>query len=273
MSTFGILRKYSSSKKGKVMDKQSVYLLDFVSKSKQRGPEIVVSINQDHVEDVFDVLAVQRKELEESKRIVSYLKRQRRVVFKVDRYGKIGYGSCCIVREEHGQTDLCFRLERRKRLEIAATLQAILDVLNPFVLAEFDHGVQQVELATNTEARFHGHSVSGHGSAKLRSWLLGEASKPDSTAQRTVTNAMQEAWACIADHTHIRYANEVGARIVEDGRFLLGCFGNACDLSVYPEGVIGDDHPFEFSSHNLDMPSQQLTLIAGLAQLCALARA
>lgn len=255
------------------MDKQSVYLLDFVSKSKQRGPEIVISINQDHAEDVFAALAIQRKELEESKRIVSYLKRQRRAVFKVERYGKIGYGSCCLAQEEHGQTDLRFRLERRKRIEIAATLHVILDILNGFVLADLDHGVQQVELTTNIEARDHGHAVSGYGSAKLRSWLLGEASKPDSTAQSTVTNAMQDAWACIADHVHVRYATEVGARIGVDGRFLLGCFGNACDLSVYPEGVNGDNYPFEFSSHNLDMPSQQLTLIAGLAQLCALARA
>lgn len=56
---------------------------------------------------------------------------------------------------------------------------------------------------------------------------------------------------------------------------MLGCFGNACDIDIYPDHTCGEmDEPYvRFSCHNLDTAAQQMTLLAGLAKLCELARA
>lgn len=52
----------------------------------------------------------------------------------------------------------------------------------------------------------------------------------------------------------------------EDGWLNITCPGNGCGLNP---GSLGIDpgRGYEFSSHNVDSPHQQLTLLAGLAAL------
>ncbi len=53
------------------------------------------------------------------------------------------------------------------------------------------------------------------------------------------------------------------------------CPGDACDVSIYPDQIYGDalgTKSVRFACHNLDSAAQQITLIAGIAKLCELAR-
>jgi hypothetical protein len=62
--------------------------------------------------------------------------------------------------------------------------------------------------------------------------------------------------------------------VESDGRPIITCPGNACDFAVYPDGVdLGESYPKEMHSHNVDTPTQQLSLLYGLACLHDLARA
>jgi hypothetical protein len=81
-----------------------------------------------------------------------------------------------------------------------------------------------------------------------------------------VTSDMRRAWRATAPKSLKRYADRCNAG-VHDERFMLDCFGNACDVSIYPE-----TDP-DFSCHNLDTPNQQATLLAGLASLYERAKA
>lgn len=68
---------------------------------------------------------------------------------------------------------------------------------------------------------------------------------------------------------------ECRATIAPDGRFNLKCPGNACEVSIYPDRLYGDNmgtRSVQFSCHNLDGAVQQITLLVGIAKLCELAR-
>ncbi|HUQ30429.1 MAG TPA: hypothetical protein VM103_02820, partial [Candidatus Paceibacterota bacterium] len=85
-----------------------------------------------------------------------------------------------------------------------------------------------------------------------------------------IETAMQLTWRTIASKELKRYRTDCRASIREDGRFLLGCYGNACDVAIYPDGDDGATADYvlsEYACHNLDFAAQQLTLFTGIAAL------
>ena len=85
--------------------------------------------------------------------------------------------------------------------------------------------------------------------------------------------AMRQVYGTVAPSEVREYAEDCCARIGAEGRFYLTCFGNACDLAIYPDSDHSDreESPTNFSCHNLDTVFQQLTLLAGFAVLQELA--
>jgi hypothetical protein len=52
----------------------------------------------------------------------------------------------------------------------------------------------------------------------------------------------------------------------------VSCPGNACGLNSDFDSSFEENSGYDFSSHNVDSPMQQITLLSGLAALCDLAR-
>lgn len=121
--------------------------------------------------------------------------------------------------------------------------------------------------------------LSGYVFPTWRHWLTRTGQAADAKREKSrysgalpaeVTTAMRQTWQAIAVREWKRYRTECSARIRDDGRFMLGCFGNACDIAIYPDnddGAETDEAYSEYSCHNLDCSTQQLTLLAGLAAL------
>jgi hypothetical protein len=87
-----------------------------------------------------------------------------------------------------------------------------------------------------------------------------------------VVTAMRHAWRATARESWQEYVDECKGRIFQRGAFILDCFGNACDVGVYPSEFRTDETSHTISCHNLDTAEQQLTFLAGLAKLCELTR-
>jgi len=83
---------------------------------------------------------------------------------------------------------------------------------------------------------------------------------------------MRQAWVAVVPQDLREWASKCGAWITVDGRFMFECLGDACDVAIYPDSLEGEEGSVEFGCHNLDQARQQVTLLAGLAKLCALAR-
>jgi len=141
---------------------------------------------------------------------------------------------------------------------------------------------QQLDLNMRCElsATGYGHAVGGYLSTEVISWLRKVASAAPKNQQgieipAQVLAAMRSAWCAATSLEGAEWSRECRGYIWKDGRLSLICFGDACDLSIYPEHVYPDerDFPCAFSCHNLDTAPQQVTLLAGLATICALARA
>jgi hypothetical protein len=134
---------------------------------------------------------------------------------------------------------------------------------------------------TSCERGIHGHAVGGWLSVEIMGWLRHYAAANTQVnnvagMHPEVIRAMQAAWHAMSTPNLKRFTGprDIYGWIQTSGAFSLNCFGNACDLSVYPDQVHeGDDGPTEFSCHNLDSADQQLTLLAGLAKIYELARA
>lgn len=127
----------------------------------------------------------------------------------------------------------------------------------------------------------HGHSVSGWLSQDVMAWLKNYAKdKVDTNSfmqvapmHPEVVYAMRSVWYAISTPERRPYADAASGWVRENGAFSLNCFGDACDLSIYPDSYNGENYvSVEFGCHNLDSADQQLTLLAGLAKICELAR-
>ena len=142
-----------------------------------------------------------------------------------------------------------------------------------------------VEIMLNAEHRAegYGHAVGGHLSSTLVEWLREYAKDKASGSgihqaaplPDEVLLAMQTAWKAVTDPERHEYGEPPYTHgwVRQCGAFSLVCFGDACDLSIYPdETQHGVHESVQFGCHNLDSSEQQLTLVAGLAKLCELAR-
>lgn len=197
---------------------------------------------------------------------------------------EFGYGKCGLVLTKRDSVHLCIELSEQALHEVVLTIHVLTSVLNcdmQNAVADASNQHQLLELETQCRPGYemYGHSVAGNVSPRLVSWLRNKgeqaykcrSSLPELDA---VGNAMRHTWRVINQRTQWKSARFCGCTILRDGRFILTCPGNACDVAMYFDSRCDPEEPEEvrFSCHNLDQPRQQLTLVAGLAKLCELAR-
>jgi hypothetical protein len=255
---------------------QWIYDLSFCSRegSKSGAPEIVFALDARN----FGVV---------EKLLLNVQGRTRRVPFL--RGDIFGYGKCGHI--ERAGLQVRFHIELRSGVILDSLVQTIDTLLSAL------HASSRVAgfVASNREQQlFLQIGYGAHGGLGVGGWVYetfgkwlgiqGEnISPPKSFFSREnflggplperIQNAMSETWQAIAPRDMKRYANECYAGITPDGRFCFKCFGNACDVSIYPDqlhGKIGEGIT-RFGCHNLDARFQMMTLLAGVAALCGLA--
>lgn len=182
----------------------------------------------------------------------------------------IGYRNCGYLKRGE-EVEVRLPLRERHAAETVLTLTILLEAVNGIPGEERKSNRPQL-MSISSDCRRSGqyaHPLYGHVYPPMRRWLntLGTEGFPAS-----VVDAMRETWRAVAPQEIRKYADGCQAVVTEDGRFGLVCFGNACDVSIYPDYLWRDepDVSCEFGCHNLDTAFQQLTLIAGLAQMMSI---
>lgn len=199
----------------------------------------------------------------------------------------IGINGCGYVRENEQTVSFHFILATSTMFRVAKTLDLLMTCLG----GGFDgippaNEQQQVDLMIMTDrhrSAGYGHAVGGYASTQLTNWLRAyhqEVTKeplPKERSGRTlvemppiVVQAMQTTWSTVTQSS--AFTEQCRGQIDNEGRFWLTCFGDACDLAIYPDERIDSEYGAAMACHNLDGVNQQLTLLAGLAKLCELAR-
>lgn len=254
--------------------------------AKQKQPEIVFIIEEQYLELVYDRLAVLNSRFMNLAHTYFDGKVDTFISPKTDLFGGFGYGDCGYVTKNGDEAQLHIPLRSGHRmLEATYTIHILAMVLAvPFDEERQSNRDQQVSLETRADRYSRagwGHMLAGYVGPSLIRWLQrygsdhrdGIDSFWSAPLPEEVLQAMQITWRAITEGSYKRYADEIRGRISHEGRFLMTCFGNACDISIYPDQWIHDDcEHVRFACHNLDNPDQQLTLLAGLAKLCELAR-
>jgi hypothetical protein len=264
------------------MNPVHVYDLSFISKkvSESHTPEIVISIRRPYVgmfkERIFRLIGGDGGAAE-------YLHED--APFALFEGGRYGYRWCCRVVERPEARDIHFELydfqSRHTAMTLYKTLLVLRSCFGEEVFAEEAEPRQYLDVQTICRDTIHGHTVEGWVFPSFGRWLAaqGRGQKPPKAFSSemytgksfapVVKAAMAEAWEALAPLPLKKHKRNCGAGIQEDGRFLLCCFGNACDMGIYPDtlgsgmgkGIV------RFASHNLENHVQQLTFIAGLAAL------
>jgi len=197
---------------------------------------------------------------------------------------RFGYGACGHAIQDGASVALHVALGRGLDLRRAVlTIHLVANVLASMVDISTTPGEekQRVNFTTlcDNNTPIYGHAMSGRVSGEFRAWLAEQC--PPSLSllvevdvPNVVIRAMREAWCAVTDEDAHEWAQECRGWISMGGRFTLVCFGDACDISIYPD-VFTDGSVFEgarFECHNLDTARQQLTLLAGLATLAYVSR-
>lgn len=86
-----------------------------------------------------------------------------------------------------------------------------------------------------------------------------------------ITETVNDALVAMWPKTPKTLTKQSNCVFAPDGRFSIKCFGDACDLSIYPDGAHTDDF-WQMGCHNIDSPIQLLSLFCGFAKLTELAR-
>lgn len=259
-----------------------IYDLSFVGPVKRpyKHPWIVFTIDPSRLEGLVTVL----HKFSERTKTKEYFGIEKRFQLPIaDLFGnrEFGYGKCGRVKVSDDRVDFCIELKKSSLFDVALTINVLTHSLNFGFTGESvpTNQYQQLELETVcAQSAVYGHAVGGNASPPLLRWLKAKgASSGDmfghTSMPKSVVTAMRQAWYAISADRQRRWASECHGAITKDGRFTLECFGNACDVAIYPDGYYGNtDHDTRFSCHNLDTAVQQITLIAGLAKLCELAR-
>lgn len=267
---------------GAMYNTSELYELSFISPSKKqrRGPQLVFTIQAEYLAEISKRLDLLAKGWAEHANQYctrgSFFTPVSRDLFRVE----FGYGRCGTVTFEDGKAHLCVELRGGEQVfQSTLTISLLATVLClPIEGAHQSNQVQQIDIEARCDrkARVYGHAVGGYVSARLRRWLRSEVGKIRGRSSipmpQKVVQAMQETWFAISGTRFAQSARDCGGSISSDGRFVLTCPGDACDLAIYPDQIRGDHLSVRFSCHNLDDPIQQLTLLAGLARLCELAR-
>lgn len=250
-----------------------VYDLDFVSRttSLSRKPEIAIHLSEATFETV---LRGMRNLTDGWDRAREYLSSEKPPVL----HGEyIGYGRCCRVLRCDEGVSVYLMLQRSKLREVVVTLVLLTSALRGCYRggdAGHDEKQQLLDIGTYINPTPHGHCPEGRSFPVFGRWLKRQVGDVGCTTAVQVREAMMEGWRAVAPLASRSYADESNCHFAEDGRFALGCFGDSCDLAIYPDGVIGDvgEYAARIHSHNVESAHEQITLLCGLAALCGLAR-
>ncbi|MDB5189424.1 MAG: hypothetical protein JWL82_381 [Parcubacteria group bacterium] len=196
---------------------------------------------------------------------------------------EFGFDGCGYVIQNDGVTEYHLPLTFETVSQVALTLHLFSHTLRYMMSDAFkteskSNRAQLLDFTTRCDNHAnggYGHAVSGHIYPALRNWLTRYSQKHGKSGGTIAASerAMRQVYATISHPLARRFAKDCSAHVNAEGRFILVCPGNACDLAIYPEGDNSryDDMPSDFSCHNLDGACQQLTLMAGLAALHDLA--
>lgn len=248
-------------------------------------PEIVFIIKTEHLDAL--IARLDRFTFDISHESNQYFKPRGSefVLFEKELFDRVfGYGRCGRVTLQDDEAWLRIELGREWRIyEATYTIHVLSRVLSAPFSEELTNHAQQLDLATRADrtAFGWGHMLNGYLSASVVCWLRLYAEKNKNHADSywctrmhpDVLAAMRCTWKAIGQKELTEYANEADGVISGEGRFILKCFGNACDIAIYPDTPMYEEEGYaNFSCHNLDSADQQLTLLAGLAKLLELAR-
>jgi hypothetical protein len=262
-----------------------LYELSFVApyRKLRKHPQLVFALHVKHLPKIVELLEklVERYEAHAREYCPEYTRLHSPIP---DLFGNIefGYGRCASITTRDEEMLVHVNLHGGPRLR-ASTLTIHVLLLVFCVLVEDktpSNQSQQIDIQTRADhaAEVYGHAVSGYVSPSMRRWLLRHVARAKEHSYaplpQAVADAMYVTWKAVSGAEKMPPKNMFYGSITSDGRFSLNCPGNACDLAIYPDQVYGGiDTSVRFSCHNLDEAHQQLTLLAGLAKLCELARA
>lgn len=272
----------------KMHDQSERYELSFVSprKGETGRPGFVFTIDKKHLPKV--AWRLRNLYLRGQIYVEKYVGKE--AVFTVpvhDPSGKLdhfGLERCGSVLIEDDQVHLKIELFDDHRLDFAAmTLSLLFTALGVEFPGKISNQIQQVDISSYCEkgrSGGYGHAVHGSLSDRVIPWLTAQSKKTSLDMHgsvelpKEIVLAMKAAWRASSSKGIKKYAEDCRGWVYSDGRFVLQCFGDACDLAIYPD-CLGSDMVgsyVEFSCHNLDTAPQQVTLLAGLAKICELAR-
>lgn len=274
------------------MDQALTYDLAFrVGQRRPRTPpEIIFIIAEHHLPKVSEKL--QQLIEGENDNIQAYLEDDTSTFSfpYPDLFGKrsFGYSNCGYVTIEAEKA--YFRLPLRPdpwTYRTSLSISLLIKALQSFFTEDQWSGSKQdtilLLLCDRNRAGGHGHSVGGWVSQRVMAWLKNYVKDTSSNLDfndrvpihPAVIQAQQATWYAINPPDMQRYGSpwEIRSHVYENGAFILTCSGNACDLGVYPSDYSGrESELISLNCHNLDTDCQQLTLFAGLAKICELAR-
>lgn len=184
-----------------------------------------------------------------------------------------GFGGCGYMKNDGG-FELRFPLKRDTAAQVSMTLAAVLGYGSPLndageLATSNCPQLMAVEVFVRVGEWHYGHPAGGNIFPPMRKWL--REMSTGAAAEKKISGAMRTVWKAVAEPELVEFANECRVRL--DGAFSLVCFGDACDVGIYPDLDTDPDWPAptQFSCHNLDSPAQQITMLCGLAVLHELA--
>ena len=199
---------------------------------------------------------------------------------------RFGYNDCGYVTCDEQNTLLHLPLATGRKLhQTVLSLHVLFMVLGVAFedTPQKSNRVQKATIDTRVDHTRHdwGYMVSGWVNAAVIQWSRGYALKELGAGysnHRTqavplpfpIIEAMRETWTSVARPSLKRWTRDYSGQLTTDGRFHFKCFGDACDLSIYPDQLYDGAEFSQFGCHNLDTPEQQITLLAGLAKLLEL---
>ena len=199
-------------------------------------------------------------------------------------YREFGFGSCGYATFKDGKVYLHLPLRPHPWTQYVSLTIFLLTKALGYPFKDHPPNNRQQDLILSTMAEFrsggYGHAVGGWVFESILNWLRQYAQKNDSPSSDRIPlhpriiRAQKVTLRAIS-------SSEIDTRMIKhdicgwvrhSGAFTLNCPGNACDLSVYPSGLDEDSNHAQLSCHNLDSAEQQIILLAGLSQICQLAR-
>lgn len=263
-----------------------IYDLRFVSGTTRKPPCLTINIKEAGQQELIDRMTNFVQKLQSH--AVSYLGNESAEFCfpSPDLFGneQVGYDQCGEVLYENDTVTFSFPLTAAKLFATTLTLSVLFTTLAfPLTENQKSNRAQQVSISTVTDHDMHGHTTVGWLHSSVLSWIgtyaqtIREPDKPADAwntvnAPPKIVDAMREVWEVLHEGEQNTFSSECRGFFRENGCFSLICFGNACDLSVYPDHVYaGIDGEVEFGCHNLDTAYQCITLLSGLAKLLELA--